>query len=243
LWSESHDLGLRAAQCCQDREVEIELLNTWGVGLRSAHRFEEAAEKFSAVLMLARETGDPRAEAQSLHELGSAALHSGRLAEAEDFLLQARRQRTELRRTSTGEEDQRTYRRAVAITNVCLGQVYLFTGQPTKAVEDLTAARDTLVEIQDGLDGARALAWLARAYAVGGDLAKAEEEGRRAITEFGTVGSARWRAHSRELLGHTVRSSNQPDLARSLYEEALAIYESISPRDEERVRQHLQKLA
>ncbi|MFJ9379333.1 tetratricopeptide repeat protein [Streptomyces sp. NPDC101455] len=243
LWSESHDLGLKAARLCQDREAEIELLNTWGVGLRSAHRFEDAAEKFSAVLMLARETGDPRAEAQSLHELGSAALHSGRLAEAEDFLLQARRLRTELLRASQGKEDQRTYRRAVAITNICLGQVYLTTGHPTKAVEDLTDARNALVEIPDGLDAGRALAWLARAHAAGGDLATAEEYGRRAVTEFNAVGSARWRAYSLELLGHTVRSGNQPDRARSLYEEALAIYESISPRDEERVRQHLQEFA
>ncbi|WP_246113555.1 hypothetical protein [Streptomyces montanus] len=243
LCSESHELGLQAARRCGDREAEVEMLSTWGVGLRGAGKFEAAAETFAAVLRLAREEQDRRAEAQALHELGSVNLHGGHPAEAEGFLLQARQQRIELGRTSESETDRLTYTRAVAITIVCLGHAQLELHRPAEAIETLSAARTTLLEIQDSFDAARALAWLARAHAAGGDPGKGEEEGRRAIAECDAAGSARWRAHSRELLGHTLREIGDADPARGLYQEAIVIYAAVSRRDEDRVRQCLQELS
>ncbi|MER6125945.1 ATP-binding protein [Streptomyces sp. NPDC001795] len=243
LWTESHELGLQAARRCGDRAAEVEMLSTWGVGLRGAGNFEAAAETFAAVLQLAREEQDPRAEAQALHELGSVNLHCGRPAEAEGFLLQARQQRIELGRTSESDSEQLTYRRGVAITNVCLGQAQLELHRPAEAIETLSAARTTLLDIQDAFDAARALAWLARAHAAGGGPGEGEEEGRRAVAECDAAGSERWRAHSRELLGHTLREGGRADLARSLYEEAVGIYAAVSRRDEDRVRRHLQELS
>ncbi|MET9083598.1 tetratricopeptide repeat protein [Streptomyces sp. NPDC004237] len=244
LWSESHTLALEAAWRCGDRLAEIEILNTWGVGLRAAHRFEEAAETFGAVLNLARDIGDRRAEAQALHELGSAALHAGHLAEAESLLLQARELRSDLARRGTSEIDRNDFRRAVAITDICLGQVYIELGHPTKAIVTLTGARHTLTQIQDRLDAARALAHLARAFATAGNLVRAEEYGRGAVAECDEAGSPRWRAHSRELLARSAQAGHDTDRARSLYQEALAMYRDISsPLDEERVRTCLEDLA
>ncbi|WP_031066002.1 tetratricopeptide repeat protein [Streptomyces sp. NRRL F-5527] len=243
LWFVSHELGLQAARRCQDREAEVEMLSTWGVGLRGAGKFKDAARTFTAVLQIAREEQDRRAESQALHELGAVNLHGGDPAEAEAFLLQARQQRTELARTSESEPDRLTYTRAVAITNICLGQAQLELGHATAAIETLTAARSTLLEVEDWFDAARALAWLARACAAADDAGKGEEYGRLAVAECDASGSARWRAHSRELLGHTHRGSGRPDLARSVYEEAIAIYSAVSRRDESRVRQALQDLS
>ncbi|MGX5185001.1 tetratricopeptide repeat protein [Streptomyces avermitilis] len=243
LWSESHERGLQAARRCEDREAEVEMLNTWGVGLRGAGKFEAAARTFTAVLQIAREEQDRRAESQALHELGAVNLHGGDPAEAEAFLLQARQQRTELARTSESEPDRLTYTRAVAITNICLGQAQLELGRGAAAIETLTAARSTLLEVEDWFDAARALAWLARACAAADDPGKGEEYGRLAVAECDVSGSARWRAHSRELLGHTLRDSGRPDLARCVYEEAIAIYSAVSRRDESRVRQALQDLS
>ncbi|MFJ8018757.1 AAA family ATPase [Streptomyces sp. NPDC096311] len=243
LWSESHELGLQAARRCGDREAEVEMLSTWGVGLRGAGKFDDAAQTFAAVLRLAREEQDLRAEAQALHELGSVNLHGGHPARAEDFLLQARQRRIELGRTSESETDRLTYRRAVAITNVCLGQAQLELHRPAEAIETLSTARATLLHIQDAFDAARALAWLARAHAAGGATGEGEEEGRRAVAECDAAGSERWRAHSRELLGHTLREGGHVGLARGLYEEAAGIYSAVSRRDEDRVRQHLQELS
>jgi tetratricopeptide (TPR) repeat protein len=219
------------------------MLSTWGVGLRGAGKFADAAQTFTAVLRLAREEQDLRAEAQALHELGAVNLHGGHPAEAETFLLQARQQRVELGHASESEIDRLTYARAVAITNVCLGQAQLELHRPTEAIETLTAARTTLLGIQDSFDASRALAWLGRAHTAGGDPASGAADGRRAVTEFEAAGSARWRAHSRELLGHTLRESGRPDLARGLYEEAIGIYSAVSRRDEERVRGHLQTIS
>lgn len=243
LWTESHELGLQAARRCGDREAEVEMLSTWGVGLRGAGNFEAAAQTFAAVLQLAREEHDRRAEAQALHELGSVNLHDGHPAEAEAFLLQARQQRIELGYASESETDQLTYTRAVAITNVCLGQAQLELHRPAEAIETLRAARTTLLDIQDAFDAARALAWLARAHAAGGASGEGEQEGRRAVAECEAAGSQRWRAHSRELLGHTLRDGGHLDLARGLYEEAAGIYSAVSRRDENRVRRHLQELS
>ncbi len=243
LWSESHELGLQAARRCGDREAEVEMLSTWGVGLRGAGNFEAATETFAALLRLAREEEDRRAEAQALHELGSVRLHGGHPAEAADFLLRARQQRVELGRTSESQSDRLTYTRAVAITNVCLGQAQLELRRPAEAIETLRNARTTLLDIQDPLDAARALAWLARAHAIGGNPNKGEEEGRRAIAECEAAGSARWRAHSRELLGHTLRDAGRVVEARNLYQEAIGIYAAVSRRDEDRVRRHLQELS
>ncbi|MFM9462755.1 hypothetical protein ACKI1K_07855 [Streptomyces scabiei] len=242
LWSESHDLGLQAARRCGNRPAEIEMLNTWGVALRGIGRFEDAARTFNAVLDLALATQDRRAESQARHEIGATHVYTGLPAQAEQFLLLAREQRAELARTSDSERDQATYTRAVAITNVCLGQAQLARGRAIEAIETLAAARTTLLDVPDPLDAARALAWLARAHAAGGDSAKGEEYGRRAVVECDATRSARWSAHSRELLGHTVLEAGQTDLARILYEEAVGIYAGVSRRDEERVRRHLQKL-
>ncbi|MCT9107598.1 hypothetical protein N4G69_18465 [Streptomyces mirabilis] len=243
LWFQSHELGLHAARRCGDREAEVEMLNTWGVGLRGAGEFEAAAQTFAAVLQLARERQDRRAGAQAFHELGSVNLHRGRPSEAEGFLLQARQQRVELGNASEFENDRLTYTRAVAITDVCLGQVQLELRRPAEAIETLRGARRTLLEIQDSFDAARAFAWLARAHATVGDQGKGEEEGLRAIAECDAAGSARWRAHSRELLGHTLREIGDVDPARGLYQEAIVIYAAVSRRDEDRVRQCLQALS
>ncbi|MEV7869169.1 ATP-binding protein [Streptomyces sp. NPDC088124] len=242
LWSTSQELGLRAARRCGDREAEVEMLNTWGVGLRGAGEFEAAAQTFAAVLRIAREESDRRAEAQALHELGSVNLHGGHPAAAEGFLLQARQQRIELSSTSESENHRLTCTRAVAITNVCLGQAQLELGRPAAAIETLSTARTTLLDIEDHFDAARALAWLARAHAVQGEPGDAEEKGRQAITECDAAGSARWRAHSRELLGHTLRDLGHASTARDLYHEAISIYAAVSRRDEQRVREHLRHI-
>lgn len=243
LWFDSHKLGVESAQRCGDRAAEVEMLGTWGVGLRGAGRFDAATEAFSDVLHLARAARDARAEAQALHELGSVHLAAGRPAEAEPLLLQARELRGALGRASENDQERLTYRRAVAITDVCLGQVLLGLGRPAEANETLTLARTTLIDVHDEFDAARALAWLGRAYAAGDDLAKGEAYGRQAVDECDRASSARWRAHSRELLGQTTQASGLPDVARSLYDEAIRIYSAVSRRDEERVRKRLQELS
>ncbi|MFF7644086.1 tetratricopeptide repeat protein [Streptomyces canus] len=255
LWFESHSLGLQAARRCGDVVAERELLGTSAVGLRGAGRFDEAAQAFDEVLSLAQADQDQRAEAQALHELGSVALETGRLEEAESLLVQARALRVVLSRTSQEKRDRITFHRSVAITDVCLGQVLLKTGRPVDAIETLASARSTLLDvrdpldadrdldIRDPLDAGRALAWLARAYAEAGDLTAGEVHGREAVAEFDQLEVTRWRARSRELLGHTLQAAAKRDEARASYREAIRLYEQVSRRDARRVQQALRRAA
>ncbi|MEU1302586.1 tetratricopeptide repeat protein [Streptomyces shenzhenensis] len=242
LWFAIHDLGTTAARRSGDGEAETELLNTWGIGLRAAGRFEEARSKFGTVLQLARGRGDRHTEAQALHELGSVELHDNRLAKAEKLLCQAHTLRTELFRTSQSQLDQDTFRRAVALTESVLGETHLARGNPAEAIAVLTTAWTSLTEIGDRLDAARTQAWLARAHTAAGNTARGEEDGLLAVTACDTAGSDRWRARSRELLAHTLQESGRPGPARTLCQEAIAIYARISPRDKERVQHYLQGL-
>lgn len=255
LWFESHSLGLQAARRCGDRVAERELLGTSAVGLRGAGRFDQAAQAFTEVLSLARTDQDQRAEAQALHELGSVALETDRLEEAESLLLEARALRVALSRTSQEKRDRVTFQRSVAITDVCLGQVLLKAGRPDEAIKTLASARSTLLDVRDPLDAGRdldtrdpldagrALAWLARAYAEAGYLTAGEAQGRHAVAEFDQLDVTRWRARSRELLGHTLHAASKRDEARASYREAIQLYERVSRRDARRVQQALSRAA
>ncbi|MFD4476025.1 hypothetical protein ACFWPU_07905 [Streptomyces sp. NPDC058471] len=191
------------------------------------------------VLRRARTARDPRGEPQALHELGATYLAADRLETAGPPLEQGRTLRQSLATQATDPHDQRTYIRAVALSDVALGQVAIGLGDTAAAAARLATARATLTALKDGLDAARALAWLARAHAVSGDYAAAEHEGRAAVEECRQAGSPRWVARGLELLGHTLREGGQGERARTAFEESLQIYTAISPRDADRVRRQL----
>ncbi|WP_234043330.1 tetratricopeptide repeat protein [Streptomyces marianii] len=239
LWFEAHELGLMAARECGDQLAEQEMLNTWGVGLRSDGQLEAAVERFEQVLQMARARGDRRGEAQALHEIGATYLAADRMDAARAPLEQGRALRQILGAEATDPHEQRTYTRAVALSDTALGQVAISLGDPAGAITRLTAARTTLLDIQDAFDAARALAWLARAHALSGDLDAAEREGRQAVTECTAVRSPRWTARSLELLGRTLQEAGHHDQARAAFEQSLQIYTDLNPRDADRVRRQL----
>ncbi|WEH37850.1 tetratricopeptide repeat protein (plasmid) [Streptomyces sp. AM 4-1-1] len=240
LWNESHQLGFAAAVRCGNRAAVREMLGTWAVGLRGAARHDDAERAFTQVLEMAREDNDERSEAQALHEIGSVYLATERLVEAQGFLLRARERRVVLGAAAHDEREQLAYRRGVALTDICLGQVLIGLGRPEEAVSALTSARDVLLAIEDRFDAGRALAWRGRAHAENGDLARGEAQGRQAVDEFATISTPRWNAHSLELLGQTLLSGGHLERARTLFRRAIDIYAPISRRDEQRVRRLLE---
>ncbi|MFM9540110.1 tetratricopeptide repeat protein [Streptomyces turgidiscabies] len=248
LWDETHAIALRAARNCRDiagPAPELEILGTWAVGMRGAGRHADAMEAFEQVLVLARSSSDERAEAQALHEIGATHLAAGRATDAEPFLLRGRQRRTTLARLAADggdAEDHKTFRRAVAITDVCLGQVQLLLGRPSDGISTFSSARATLLSLNDPIDAARAVAWLGRAHTLDGDPSKGEEFGEKAVAEFDRASSPRWRARSREMLGQTLQACGRRNDAEALYEEAVALYTPISPPDTDRVQQRLRTL-
>ena len=224
-WIEAHTLALSAVEQCSDPLATREIVNSLGVGLRSAGHTEEAIARFNQALALARTAGDRLAQAQALHELGSTFHLSGAAAQAEAYLLQARDLRLEL-----------NYPRGAALSDISLGMVAYDQGAYDRASDLLSSAHAVLLQEHDPFDAARAQAWLGRARAAIGDYRTAEEHLHQAHDYFKDAGSPRWIAMTLELLGHTAHDQQHLQEAASLYDQAMAIYMAVSPRDADRLR-------
>ncbi|MDQ1031481.1 tetratricopeptide (TPR) repeat protein [Streptomyces umbrinus] len=242
LWDATHRLALGAARRCGNAIAELEILATWAIGLRSAGQHADALEAFEQLLHLARTACDARAEAHALHELGATHLAAQRPHVAERFLRQAREHRARLvtaAKASGDEDDLITFQRSVAITGMCLGDALTQLNQAAPAVEILADACQTLTNLRDRLDAARATALYGYALTLDGDPDTGEEYGRWAVDECDRIGPPRSQARSRELLGQSLQTTRRRGEAAALYAVALSIYERVSPSDADRVRQRL----
>ncbi|RLU82484.1 hypothetical protein CTZ27_29570 [Streptomyces griseocarneus] len=231
LWFEAHELGIDAAQRDGVPLPERELVNTLGVGLRSAGRYDAAIEAFARVRAMAAAAADAAGQAQAVHELGVAHHGTGRRDEAHELLLTARQQRIEL-----GDL------RGQALTDIVLGEIALDDGRPDQAISRFTAARALLLQVEDPHNAARALAWLGRAHARSGDAQVALDHGRTAVEEFTRAGSRRWTGRSLEMLGQSTHEAGTPEAARGLFTRALSVYEPFSSGDADRLRGRLSDL-
>ncbi|MFF2226995.1 AAA family ATPase [Streptomyces globisporus] len=234
-WSESHALAADAARADGNILAQCEILGTWGIGLRNEHRYDEAIEKFTDVLDLAHEVGDQRGAAQALHEIGTTHLAAGRRDLAGHFLGEARQLRHDLTVAAEDPAERRAHRRSVALTDISLGELAIARCQGEEALARLTAARNTLLDLPDPLDAARALAYRGRAHALNLDFPTAEAEGRLAVEECTALGTSRWTARSTEMLGRTVLEAGRHTEARIVLQQARDLFAPISPADTERL--------
>ncbi|WBB58495.1 tetratricopeptide repeat protein [Streptomyces sp. WMMC500] len=230
-WLEAHELAYDAAQRCGHASAQREILRTWGVALRNAGRHAQATVAFTRVIAAARTAGDELGVARALYELGGTHLDANHPRQSEPFLRRARG----LLRT-LGDV------RGVALCDVCLGRVALVRDRPTEAITLLSEARAALVAERHAFDAARALAWLGRAQAHDGDYATALYDLRLAHDEFVAVGSSRWIARVREMLGDIAREQHRLADAARFHAQALEMYGRSSPRDAKRLRRHLDGL-
>ncbi|WP_333768640.1 tetratricopeptide repeat protein [Streptomyces sp. IBSBF 2435] len=226
LWIEAHRLGLAAAARAGRDTAVMQMLTSGGAGLCNAGQYEEAADWFTRALRQARDTGDRRAEAQALHGLGQAHQLAGRPDRATTFFRQA----LDLRETIG-------HARGAALSRLCLGDLALTAGAPHEAVDLLSRARADLLAVPDPYDAARALAFLGVAHAAGGaaHTALADRELHQALAEFAACGSVHWQARVLEFLGTVAASRGQQQRARDWYEQSLARYTPVSPRDARRL--------
>ncbi|MFI1530788.1 tetratricopeptide repeat protein [Streptomyces griseus] len=241
-WSESHALAADAARADGNVLAQCEILGTWGIGLRGEHRHDAAIEKFAQVLDLARAAQDLRGEAQALHEIGSTQLAAGRRDLAVRFLSEARRLRGDLLHATQDPHERQVHRRSAALTDISLGQLAIARCQGEEALALLTSARDTLLDLPDLLDAARAGAWLGRAHALLGDHDAAEDLGRRAVAECTALGTPPWTARSTEMLGRTLLETGQHSEARTQLQHARDLFAPISPAEAERIESFLRHL-
>lgn len=232
LWAEAHQLAAEAARLSGNLLAHREILNTWGIGERGAARYDEAIDLFSQVLQMARDAGDNHSVSQAEHELGVAHHSAGHPDEALVFL----RESLQLRQAIG-------YSRGVALTRIVLGQVYLDLGEAERAVTALSEARSDLRELGEIFEAARALAFLGHTRAQQHDFTTAEEHLHQARDEVIQSGAhPRWLARIAEMLGQCAADQGRRDIAHDHFQQALASFELINPRDAQRIRDRLTNL-
>ncbi|WP_329584475.1 tetratricopeptide repeat protein [Kitasatospora sp. NBC_01250] len=231
LQDEAHRLGLAAARRADDPAALARMLTDGGGRLRNLGRPEEAIRRYQEALELAQADGDAKAEAQALHGIGQAHLLAGRLAEAtrcfrEDLAL----------RLSVG------YARGAALTRVVLGDVALAQRRPDLALPELTVAYQTLMDIGEPYEAARALAHLGRAHTALGDHQAAERVLDQAADLFRSTGSPTWEARTLELHGELAEAREASQQALDCYEASLARYQALGAPDVQRLTAKLDRL-
>nr|WP_307130737.1 tetratricopeptide repeat protein [Streptomyces aurantiacus] len=225
LWIEAHRTGLEAARNDGHGEAERQMLNSGAIGLAAAHCTAEAVEWYTASLRAAREAGDRRDEGQSLLGLGGCHFEAGRLTDAVAPLDRAVEAWTEC-----------GYSRGVALARILLGEIALAEQDLDRAVTCFALARQGLLAVSDPHDAARALAFLGRAQARGGDHTTGIAQLEEALETFTASGAAHWQARTLEMLGDSARERGDDTSADGFLARALALYKATSPVDARRLR-------
>jgi len=127
------------------------------------------------------------------------------------------------------------YRRGVALAYISLGEIALRQREPERAVPLFARARRILTEVADPHDATRALAFLGRAHAQGGEHALGMGEMREALAAFSASGALHWQARTLEMLGHSAREHGDEEEARDHLAQARSRYELTSPADARRL--------
>jgi tetratricopeptide (TPR) repeat protein len=197
-----------------DRTGEAGVLLSLGILLRREGRFPEAIGYLEESLAVARATGNRRGEAYALNGLGETEVQAGRYASAHDHLRQSLALLEQLANRNglasvldslgalahrMGERDRATayYEKALAIFRASedhVSEAWVLNGlgeaaSAAEAVEHHTAALElaTAHGVRDAR--ARAHAGLGRAHETLGDLARAREHYREALTVYAELGA------------------------------------------------------
>ncbi|MEV0260012.1 tetratricopeptide repeat protein [Streptomyces sp. NPDC050617] len=238
LWSEAHIIGLAAARAAGNGAAERQMLNSGAIGLSAAHRLDDAIEWYGSSLEAARAAGDIRDEGQALLGLGACHRDAGRLEQAVPYLEEA----------ITAWEGA-GYHRGTALARMVLGEIALERDEAGRAVEHFVWAHAVLVGVEGPYDVARALAFLGRARARAGAHEEGLDQLGQALSVFEATGSVHWQARTLEMLGDCAReraidaddSGEHAAAARRFYEQALPLYDHLSPDDAARLRSRLEQ--
>lgn len=128
----------------------------------STGEFEKAMPFFQQSLLLYKQVGDKKGEAQSIQDIGGVFFNSGKPGEALPYFEQALLLRSEIK-DRDGEAD----------TRIGLGGVYTMTGRPEKAVHEIEQALAIYRQLANKEGEASALSQVGNVYAFSGEFPKA----------------------------------------------------------------------
>jgi tetratricopeptide (TPR) repeat protein len=227
-WLDSHRAGLAAARACDDPRAEARMLAALGQAHLNRREFPAAAEHFGRGLRLVQGGVHPLGEASALEGLGTAESATGRHEHAVELFTRARTIHEELGRP-----------RGAALMTRHLGDAFSAAGRDAEAIEHFAEALQFFTTADEPYHQARALTGLADAYRRSGRLDDADEALRTATAVADQVGARHEQAGIRVALAALAEARDEPVVARSHLEAALAIYTAIGAPHAEGVRRRL----
>ncbi|PSL56132.1 NB-ARC domain-containing protein [Saccharothrix carnea] len=227
-WTAVFEIGLTSTRITGDRHAEADVLNWLGVAFHDTGRYDRAIDHHQEALAVSREIGDQLTEAGALANLSSVYRRLARFDEALDCLhrsLTIRRATRDLR----GE----------AITLNRLGAVYRDLGRLDESLDHLRRSLDLRKRTGDRHGEGFAHHSLAATYEGlrQSDLAVAHY--RRCIEAHREVGNLSGEAKGLDCLGKVLDRTGDTTGAKAVWEQALAIYETIGSAEAYQVRARL----
>ncbi|WP_146060460.1 tetratricopeptide repeat protein [Amycolatopsis sp. CA-128772] len=229
-WLRSHEIGIAAAQRCQDPVAESRLRCQLGRAYLDLGRFEAAERECGRALELARAAGSRHNESVALDQLGTAAQGRGDVPAAVSFFT-----------GSMAIEAELGIERGVAQRHRRIGDLLATVDRDGEAAEHLERARRMFAGLGDEKDEAKVLVGLARLDARGGDVASAKRRLERAHAVLAESGSVFYQADVLVGFADVAECENDPRAVRTHLVEALQLYEQVGGPQVERVRARLRR--
>jgi tetratricopeptide (TPR) repeat protein len=211
----THRVALESARRAGHRPGEAWVLNNLGEALGFTRETEGIAHLEQA-LMIRRETGDHKGEAQTANNLADAYVILGRKDEALDLLRRA----LELNR-ETGNR----YGEGVALNN--LGEAFLDLGRTEEAIDCFHRANRTFAEIKVPHGVGYALHNVGRCYLSLGRDAEALEHLQQALAVHRATGDRHREAFTLRFLGVAQSRAARPAEAEASWTQAAAIFDAL----------------
>jgi tetratricopeptide (TPR) repeat protein/transcriptional regulator with XRE-family HTH domain len=215
-WLAAHKTGLASARLLKDREAEMRMLADLAGNYLFLNKPEAALDCMREILVLTRETGDPRRTAITLVNLGAILTELGRVDEAIE------RQREALRLfRQTGERNGEAH----ALCGIA--SIDGRNGRVAEAISGLEQGIAILREIRNFATAAESLVEMSSLRLRIGQLDAIIAEATEAVELSRAAGSMRIEAAALSVLGRAYRELGQPEQARSYWLDALSIFTAI----------------
>ncbi|MEU4820757.1 tetratricopeptide repeat protein [Actinomadura sp. NPDC023710] len=227
-WIRTYELGLAAAQSCDDSRAQARMLEGLGVAWLNLQDLEAARDRYEAALALERRSGHRLGEAAALEGLGIVALATGDLMRAVDLFTEARDVHAALGRP-----------RGIALMDRHIGEALSAEGRHSEADAVLTSALETFTRLDEPYHQARTLTCLGQARLVAGRPDEATDAFHASLGVARESGARHVEAGALQELARVAAHQNAPADERRYLEQALAIYTELGSPQATPVRARL----
>ncbi|GAA4095538.1 ATP-binding protein [Actinomadura miaoliensis] len=231
VWIQAHELGLTAAEACDDPAAQARMLEGLGMAYLNLQDHAAARDRFQAALELERRADHRIGEASALEGLGIAEQAAGRHAHAVELFTRARDVHAELGRP-----------RGVALMQRHIGQTLSATDRHAEAIDNLTHALQYFTDAKELYHQARTLGCLGRAHLRAGHPDNAAAVLHQALEAARHAQAQHEEANVLRALAEVAAQHDDPATERRHLQEALDIYTALDAPQTEEVRTRLAEI-